>query len=76
MTRHGDLRVLLHGWHMIFPMFQLPSVARYLLYGILWAFFQGNQNLISNDNLHPTDAGFGAYRQQWANAMLAAVYKT
>lgn len=42
----------------------------------LWAFFQGNQNLISNDNLHPTDTGFGAYRQQWANAMLTTVYKT
>ena len=42
----------------------------------LWAFFQNNQNLISNDNLHPTDTGFGAYRQQWANAMLTTVYKT
>lgn len=42
----------------------------------LWAFFEGNQNLISNDNLHPTDAGFGAYRQQWANTMLTTVYKS
>ncbi|HYT44564.1 MAG TPA: SGNH/GDSL hydrolase family protein, partial [Methylomirabilota bacterium] len=42
----------------------------------LWAFFQNNQNLISNDDLHPTDMGFGAYRQQWANAMLTTVYKT
>ncbi len=42
----------------------------------LWTFFLHNQDLISNDNLHPTDAGFGAYRQQWANAMLTAVYAT
>jgi hypothetical protein len=41
----------------------------------LWSFFQKNQNLISNDNIHPTDTGFGAYRQQWANTMLATVYK-
>lgn len=40
----------------------------------LWTFFQSHQSLISNDNIHPTDAGFGAYRQQWANAMLAEVY--
>lgn len=40
----------------------------------LWAFFKNDQTLISNDNLHPTDAGFAAYRQQWANAMLKAVY--
>ena len=40
----------------------------------LWTFFQSHQNLISNDNIHPTDAGFGSYRLQWANAMLAEVY--
>jgi len=40
-----------------------------------WAFFQHNQSLISPDNIHPTDAGFAAYRQQWANAMLAEVYR-
>lgn len=40
----------------------------------LWAFFQQHQYLISGDNIHPTDAGFAAYRQQWANAMLKAVY--
>jgi hypothetical protein len=40
----------------------------------LWAFFQSHQQLISSDNIHPTDAGDGAYRQQWANAMLAEVY--
>jgi lysophospholipase L1-like esterase len=42
----------------------------------LWAFFQSNQNLISSDNLHPTDTGFGAYRQQWADTMLTTVYNT
>lgn len=40
----------------------------------LWAFFQTNQVLISSDNIHPTNTGFGAYRQQWANAMLKEVY--
>lgn len=40
----------------------------------LWAFFDANQSLISSDNIHPTDTGFGAYRQQWANAMLNEVY--
>jgi hypothetical protein len=42
----------------------------------LWTFFQNNQNLISNDNLHPTDTGFGVYRQQWADTMLTTVYKS
>ena len=40
----------------------------------LWSFFQKNQDLISNDNIHPTIAGFGAYRQQWANTMLTELY--
>lgn len=40
----------------------------------LWTFFQHNQSLISNDNIHPTSAGIAAYRQQWANAMLTEVY--
>lgn len=40
----------------------------------LWAFFQSHQDMISNDAIHPTSVGFGAYRQQWANAMLATVY--
>jgi lysophospholipase L1-like esterase len=41
----------------------------------LWSFFQSHQNLISNDTIHPTDEGFGAYRQQWASTVLAVVYK-
>lgn len=41
----------------------------------LWTFFANHQNLISQDNIHPTDAGFGAYRQLWAETMLAEVYK-
>jgi hypothetical protein len=41
----------------------------------LWSFFRGHQDLISKDNIHPTEErGFGAYRQQWANAMLAEIY--
>jgi lysophospholipase L1-like esterase len=40
----------------------------------LWSFFQANQSLISSDCIHPTAEGYVAYRQQWANAMLAAVY--
>jgi lysophospholipase L1-like esterase len=40
----------------------------------LWSFFQSHQNLISDDNIHPTDAGLAAYRQQWANAILTEVY--
>jgi hypothetical protein len=41
----------------------------------LWTFFKSHQNLISSDNIHPTgERGFGAYRQQWANLVLATVY--
>ena len=40
----------------------------------LWAFFSTHQNLISGDNLHPSEAGYVAYRQQWADAMVANVY--
>jgi hypothetical protein len=40
----------------------------------LWAFFEAHQNLISGDDLHPSEQGYIAYRQQWADAMLANVY--
>jgi lysophospholipase L1-like esterase len=40
----------------------------------LWIFFQSHQELISSDTIHPTDAGFGMYREQWANTMLTEVY--
>jgi lysophospholipase L1-like esterase len=40
----------------------------------LWSFFQSHQNLISKDDIHPTDTGYGAYRQEWANVMLGEVY--
>lgn len=40
----------------------------------LWTSFQNSPQLISNDNIHPTLAGYGAYRQLWANAMLVEVY--
>jgi hypothetical protein len=39
-----------------------------------WTFFQKHQDLISDDDIHPTQMGFGAYRQQWANVMLKVVY--
>ncbi len=41
-----------------------------------WTFFQKHQDLISDDDIHPTQMGFGAYRQQWANMMLKEVYPT
>jgi lysophospholipase L1-like esterase len=41
----------------------------------LWTFFMTHQNLISSDNLHPSDPGYEAYRQQWADAMTANVYE-
>ena len=40
----------------------------------LWTFFANNSGLISSDCLHPTNQGYAALRQQWANAMLATVY--
>jgi lysophospholipase L1-like esterase len=41
----------------------------------LWAFYQAHQGLISQDGVHPSGAGFAAYRQQWASQMLASVYR-
>ena len=29
---------------------------------------------VSSDDLHPSPAGYAAYRQQWADAMAVAVY--
>jgi lysophospholipase L1-like esterase len=47
----------------------------------LWAFFQANPDLINKtasngdpDCVHPTEAGYWALRQQWANSALATVY--
>ena len=40
-----------------------------------WTFYMNNPGLISSDNTHPTDVGLGIYRQMWAQAMLANVYK-
>ena len=40
----------------------------------LWTYFKNNPSLISGDNLHPSTAGYAAFRQQWANAMLTNVY--
>jgi lysophospholipase L1-like esterase/thiol-disulfide isomerase/thioredoxin len=41
----------------------------------LWEYFKNNQSLISADNIHPTEAGYIALREQWAKAMLANVYR-
>jgi lysophospholipase L1-like esterase len=40
----------------------------------LWAYFQANQSLINDNDVHPTTDGYGAYRQQWADALIANVY--
>jgi len=46
----------------------------------LWAFFSANPTLIgggggtTGDCVHPTDAGYGALRQQWVNSAAATVY--
>ena len=40
----------------------------------MWSYFQAHQNFIGSDGVHPTEAGYVAYRQQWADAMVANVY--
>lgn len=41
----------------------------------LYSFFNANQSLISGDGIHPTDpAGYTAYRQQWAQALVTNLY--
>ena len=42
----------------------------------LWTYFQSHPGLLSSDCLHPTDAGYVAYRQQWVSAMASRVYKS
>jgi lysophospholipase L1-like esterase len=41
----------------------------------LWAYFKAHPGLIGGDGLHPSEAGYGAFRRLWASAMLARVYK-
>jgi lysophospholipase L1-like esterase len=41
----------------------------------LWSSFRSNPSLIGGDGLHPSAAGYAAYRRQWARAMLATVYR-
>jgi lysophospholipase L1-like esterase len=41
----------------------------------LWSYFKAHPSLISADGLHPSVAGYGAYRKLWAQAILARVYK-
>jgi lysophospholipase L1-like esterase len=40
----------------------------------LWAIVEAHPELISSDGLHPTPLGALAYRNAWAEAMLASVY--
>lgn len=40
----------------------------------LYSYFSAHQGLISGDNIHPTTAGYTAYRTQWVDAMETAVY--
>jgi len=40
-----------------------------------WTYYKTNPELISSDNTHPTEIGLGLYRELWAKAMLATVYK-
>jgi lysophospholipase L1-like esterase len=39
-----------------------------------WAYYLQHHGLISDDDLHPTEAGYAAYRELWADAMAARVY--
>jgi lysophospholipase L1-like esterase len=41
----------------------------------LWSYFKAHPSLIGQDGLHPSEAGYGAFRREWARAMLARVYK-
>jgi lysophospholipase L1-like esterase len=41
----------------------------------LWTFFKMHQNLVSGDDIHPTNQGLGAYRQQWVTQVYSVVYK-
>jgi lysophospholipase L1-like esterase len=39
-----------------------------------WTFFEENQNLIADDNLHPSEEGYDAYRRLWAEHALKTIY--
>ncbi len=40
----------------------------------LWTLFEANPSFISSDNVHPTSTGYAAYRQWWAEALIANTY--
>ena len=40
-----------------------------------WAYFLERQDLISRNGVHPTAAGYAAYRQRWADTMARQVYR-
>jgi lysophospholipase L1-like esterase len=39
-----------------------------------WTYFKNNPSLLGSDGVHPSDAGYIALRQQWANTALTAIY--
>jgi len=39
-----------------------------------WTFFKNNPSLLGSDGIHPSDAGYVAMRQEWANVALASIY--
>ena len=39
-----------------------------------WTYYYTNQNMISDDNLHPSWEGYLMYRRLWAEKMLEIVY--
>lgn len=41
-----------------------------------WSYYSANQALISNDGIHPTTAGYIAYRNLWASWLLSNIYPT
>ncbi len=40
----------------------------------LWTFFSARRDLLNPGDIHPSPAGYGALRQQWAKTLLSSVY--
>lgn len=39
-----------------------------------WTYFKNNPSLLGGDGVHPSDAGYVALRQEWANVALTSIY--
>lgn len=39
-----------------------------------WTYFKNNPSLLGSDGVHPSDTGYIALRQQWADTALATIY--